>query len=198
MNVFLDLFLTFFKIGLFTFGGGASMIPLIQQEVTSHGWLTEEQLLDYIAISESTPGPIAINMATFIGSQTTMGIAGGFFGALVATLGVVLPSFIIILIIAMFFRKFAQYAGVKSVLISIRPIVVGMILAAGAYLVMAAVGFKSVYAAGFDWRALVVVGVLAVIMTGYKLITKKSIPVIAFILTAAGVGLVTYLLTIIV
>ena len=198
MNVFLDLFLTFFKIGLFTFGGGASMIPLIQQEVTSHGWLTEEQLLDYIAISESTPGPIAINMATFIGSQTTMGIAGGFFGALVATLGVVLPSFIIILIIAMFFRKFAQYAGVKSVLISIRPIVVGMILAAGAYLVMAAVGFKSVYAAGFDWRALTVVGVLAVIMTGYKLITKKSIPVIAFILTAAGVGLVTYLLTIIV
>ncbi len=187
--IYFELFFTFFKIGLFTFGGGASMIPIIQQEVVSNGWLTEEQLLQYIAISESTPGPIAINMATFIGSTQ-----GGIWGSLLATLGVVLPSFIIILLIAAVFTKFAQYAGVKTVLKTIRPIVVGMIIAAGAYLVVTAIGIQSFYSMSFDLLSIIITAILAVIMIVYKIIFKKHIPVIAFILVAAGVGLITYVI----
>ena len=92
----LILFTTFFKIGLFTFGGGYAMIPLIKREITEkHGWIGDEDILDIIALSESTPGPIAINMATFIGNRI-----GGVLGAAFATLGVVLPSFIIIFLIS--------------------------------------------------------------------------------------------------
>ena len=87
--IFLKLFITFFQIGLFTFGGGYAMISLISEKVTAYGWLTEEELLNMIAVSESTPGPIAINMATFVGSDQ-----GGVLGAICATLGVVLPSFL--------------------------------------------------------------------------------------------------------
>ena len=186
--IYLKLFWTFFKIGLFTFGGGASMIPLIQQEVvTTHGWLEMDTLLQYIAISESTPGPIAINMATFIGSAQ-----GGILGSLCATLGVVLPSFIIILIIASVFKKFSKYKAVQVVLKTIRPIVVGMIIAAGAYMVCTAVGIHSVYKVAIDVRAIITTAILAVIMIGYRLIRKKNIPIIVFILIAAAVGLVVY------
>ena len=94
MPILLDLFLTFLKIGAVSFGGGYAMIPLLTDEVLAHGWLTSSEILNFIAVSESTPGPVAINMATFIGASQ-----GGFLGALLATLGVVLPSFIIILII---------------------------------------------------------------------------------------------------
>ena len=90
--IFFTLFITFFKIGLFTFGGGYAMLPLIQAEVVSQGWINENQIIDFIAVSESTPGPFAINIATYIGTET-----GGFFGAVCTTLGVVLPSFIVIL-----------------------------------------------------------------------------------------------------
>lgn len=93
--IFLELFLTFFKIGAFTFGGGYAMLPLIQSEVISNGWLDKEAILDFVAVAESTPGPFAINIATYIGSEM-----GGLFGAFCATLGVVLPSFVIILIVA--------------------------------------------------------------------------------------------------
>ena len=92
--IYLQLFLTFFEVGLFTFGGGYAMISLIREKALAFGWLSEEELLNMIAVSESTPGPIAVNMATFVGSAE-----GGFLGSLVATLGVVLPSFIIILLI---------------------------------------------------------------------------------------------------
>ena len=97
----LKLFLTFFEIGLFTFGGGYAMISLIREKALSFGWLTEEELLNMIAVSESTPGPIAVNMATFVGSAQ-----GGLLGSLAATLGVVLPSFIIILLISALIRSF--------------------------------------------------------------------------------------------
>ena len=187
--IYLELFLTFFKIGLFTFGGGASMIPIIQQEVVSNGWLTEEQLLQYIAISESTPGPIAINMATFIGSTQV-----GIIGSLCETLGVVLPSFIIILLIAMVFKKFAEYKGLQTILKTIRPIIVGMIIAAGAYLVITAIGIHSYYSMDIDLRSVIITSILAVIMIGFKLIFKKHIPIIPFILVSACVGIVAYLI----
>ncbi len=120
--IYLLLFLTFFKIGAFTFGGGYAMIPLIQQEVIGHGWLTSEDIVNFIAISESTPGPFAINMATFVGVRT-----GGFFGAVCATLGVVLPSFIIIMLVAKFYLKFKSSKTVNACMNGLRPAVIGLI-----------------------------------------------------------------------
>ncbi len=125
MPIYLKLFLTFFKIGLFTFGGGYAMLPLIQQEVIGNGWIAEQEIVNFIAVSESTPGPFAINIATFIGSEM-----GGFFGAVCSTLGVVLPSFIVILIVAKFFMAFKDNKWVTSVMSGLRPAVIGLIGAA--------------------------------------------------------------------
>ena len=108
MNIFLDLFLTFFKIGAFTFGGGYAMLPLMQEEVLAHKWMELSSVVNFIAVSESTPGPFAINMATYVGSEVggAYGVMGSVFGSFCATLGVVLPSFIVILIVAKCFEKF--------------------------------------------------------------------------------------------
>lgn len=121
----LYLFLTFFKIGLFTFGGGYAMIPMIQQDILSHGWLTQQQLIDFIAISESTPGPFAVNIATFVGMSQS-GVAG----AVCATLGVVLPSFLIILIVAKWFGRIQENIYVKAVFYGLRPAVVALVASA--------------------------------------------------------------------
>ena len=126
----LELFFTFFKIGLFTFGGGYAMLPLIQSEVQAKEWLTQSELVDFIAVSESTPGPFAINIATYVGSEV-----GGVLGSLFATLGVVMPSFIIILIVAQCYEKFKQSRTVQGVLSGLRPAAIGLI--AGAVLTAA-------------------------------------------------------------
>lgn len=128
-----QLFIVFFKIGLFTFGGGYAMIPLIKEEVISHNWATLSEIIDFIGISESTPGPFAINIATFIGFDHN-----GLIGATAATLGVVLPSFIIILLISKFFFDFQDNKYVKSILAGLRPAVVGTI-AASAFTIFASV-----------------------------------------------------------
>ncbi|MBO5106497.1 MAG: chromate transporter [Clostridia bacterium] len=121
----LELFVTFFKIGLFTFGGGYAMLPLIQQEVLNKEWATQAELINFIAVSESTPGPFAINMSTYIGTEQA-----GFLGAFFATLGVVLPSFIIILIVAKCYEKFQSSKIVKGCMSGLKPCVVGLIGAA--------------------------------------------------------------------
>lgn len=121
----LDLFATFFKIGLFTFGGGYAMLPLIQQEVLSKGWAAEEELVNFIAVSESTPGPFAVNMSTYIGTEQA-----GPLGAFFATLGVVMPSFIIILIVAKCYEKFQSSKIVKGCMSGLKPAVIGLIGAA--------------------------------------------------------------------
>ena len=121
------LFLEFFKIGLFTFGGGLSMIPLIQKTVVEKNkWITDEEMVDMIAISESTPGPIAVNCATFIGYKV-----GKIWGGILATLGVVLPSFIIICIISIFYDKFIQVEVIKWAFLGIKAGVAALILNAG-------------------------------------------------------------------
>ncbi|MBR5682120.1 MAG: chromate transporter [Ruminococcus sp.] len=126
MNKKLDLFLTFMKIGAFTFGGGYAMIPLIQREVcTNKKWLDEKEISDIVAISESTPGPIAINAATFVGYRTN-----GFIGACFATLGVVLPSFIIISIISFILNEFKSFKAVQYAFMGIRAAVLALILKA--------------------------------------------------------------------
>lgn len=131
--IFLELFLTFFKIGAFTFGGGYAMLPLIQSEALSNGWLTMEEIIDFIAVSESTPGPFAINMATFVGTQmgkAELGIGGGLLGAICATLGVVMPSFIVILCVAKFYQKFKENKIVAGCLGGLKPAAIGLICAA--------------------------------------------------------------------
>ena len=126
--IYFTLFFEFFKIGLFTIGGGYAMIPLIEQTTIGHGWITMESLLNMIAISESTPGPFAINMATFIGFSQ-----GGFGGAVLATIGVCLPSFLIILTIAKLASKVnTNNRYLKGVMSGVQPVVVALI--GGAFL----------------------------------------------------------------
>ena len=120
--ILLELFLTFLKIGAFTFGGGYAMFPLIQEAVLDKGWLTEELLIDFVAVSESTPGPFAVNIATYIGSEVS-----GIFGSICATLGVVIPSFVIILIVAKFFMKFKESKIIKGIMSGLKPCVIGLI-----------------------------------------------------------------------
>lgn len=120
--IYFELFITFFKIGLFTFGGGYAMLPLIQDEVAAHNWIASEDLINFIAISESTPGPFAINMSTYVGTQM-----GGLFGGICSTLGVVLPSFIIILIVAKVFDKFKNNKYVKGCMSGLKPAAIGLI-----------------------------------------------------------------------
>ncbi len=117
-----QIFLTFLKIGAFTFGGGYAMLPLIQDEVTARGWVSERSLVDFIAVSESTPGPFAVNISTYVGFEV-----GGLFGAFCATFGVVLPSFVVILIVARFFVKFKNSAVVKGCMSGLKPAVIGLI-----------------------------------------------------------------------
>ena len=131
----LVLFATFFKIGLFTFGGGYAMLPLIQQEVLNRGWLELSELINFIAVSESTPGPFAINMATYVGSERLNDITGGnvlwsVLGAAGATIGVVLPSFIVILIVARVYEQFKTNKYVAGVMTGLKPAVIGLIGAA--------------------------------------------------------------------
>ena len=120
--IFLELFYVFFCIGAFTIGGGYAMLPLMQQQVLERGWATEEALIHFIAVSESTPGPFAVNMATYVGAEM-----GGVFGSVCATLGVVMPSFIIILIVAKCYDKFRSSRIVKGCMSGLKPAVVGLI-----------------------------------------------------------------------
>ena len=122
--IYIKLFFSFLMIGALSFGGGYGMVSLVQETVLSNGWLSESEFMNFIAVSESTPGPLAINMATFIGSTQ-----GGILGSLFATTGVVLPSFIIILLISAVLKNLLKYSAVNAFLSGVRPCVVGMILA---------------------------------------------------------------------
>ena len=185
----LKLFLTFLQIGAFSFGGGYGMISLIREKVLMYSWLTEEELLNMIAVAESTPGPIAVNMATFVGSAQ-----GGFLGALFATLGVVLPSFIIILIIAALIRNLLKYAGVKAFLGGIRPCVVGLILATAITIFMrTASGFSSRdEALAIDYKGIMIFVILIAISAVAKSLFKKKPSPILLILMSAGLGMLIY------
>ena len=123
--IYLELFLTFLKIGAFTFGGGYAMLPLIQEEAIRKGWMTMEELVNFVAVSESTPGPFAINISTYVGAET-----GGLFGAFCATAGVVLPSFAVILLVAKWFLAFRKNRWVAGCMTGLKPAVIGLIAAA--------------------------------------------------------------------
>ncbi len=187
--IYLELFLTFLQIGAFSFGGGYGMISLIREKALMHGWLTEEELLNMIAVAESTPGPIAVNMATFVGSAQ-----GGILGAIVATLGVVLPSFIIILLIAALMRNLLKYAGVKAFLGGIRPCVVGLILATAITMFMTTIiGFGGIGdTPSVDFKGIMIFAILVAISLLGRLEFKKKPSPVMMILISAGLGVVMY------
>lgn len=186
--IYLELFWTFFKIGLFTFGGGYGMIPIIQQEMQSKGWIDMQMLYNFIGISETTPGPIAINMATFVGSAVGGAAGSSFLGAFLATLGVVLPSLIIILIIAAIFKNFIKNKVVGKILNGVKPVVVGLILATGALLAVNNFSKSS----GFDFISLALMIVIGIAAFVYKKLTKKDLSPIIMILGSAGLGMLFY------
>ncbi|MBE6593444.1 MAG: chromate transporter [Ruminococcaceae bacterium] len=187
--IYLSLFLTFFEIGLFTFGGGYAMISMIREKALLFGWLTEEELLNMIAVSESTPGPIAVNMATFVGSAQ-----GGILGSFVATLGVVLPSFIIILLISALIHNFLKYKGVQAFLGGVRPCVIALILATAATMFLSTLLGVTTVSKGFapDLRGLVILAILVAIALIFKKIKKKKPSPILMILVSAGLGMLIY------
>lgn len=170
IKLLLELFFVFFKIGLFTIGGGYAMIPMIEDEVVMQkGWITSSEILNFLAISESTPGPFAINTATLIGFQQA-----GILGGIVATLGVVMPSFLIIYIIAKFMSKFSENYYVKSVFKILKPVIIGLLMAVVVSLVSKNlfIGEEAGYL--LDWKAIVI---MVVILT-LSQIFKKAHPVL--------------------
>ena len=178
------------KIGLFTFGGGYAMLAILEGELVSRKkWIDREEFLDVVAIAESTPGPIAVNMATFVGADQ-----GGVLGSLLATLGVVLPSFIIILLISALIRNFLKYKGVQAFLGGIRPCVVGLILATALTMLMSTLfSFKSIDTVPIpDVKGLIIFAIIATTALISKKIRKKPLSPILLILISAGLGIVMY------
>lgn len=179
------LFIEFLKIGLFTFGGGYAMLPLIKEVVLKYSWLTEEQFFDFIGVCESTPGPVAINMATYIGSMQ-----GGFLGSLIATFAVVLPSFIIILLVASIFKKFINNRFFQQALLGIKAVIIGLIFSTGITLLIKLLGFESLTVFNFNFSSLIILLCLFILYTLFYKIKKVKINAIALILTSAGLGII--------
>ena len=181
--IYFELFITFLTIGAFTFGGGYAMLPLIQNAVLEKGWLAESDIVNFIAVSESTPGPFAINIATYVGMETA-----GILGAVCATMGVVVPSFVIILIVARIYRQFQESKLVKGCMTGLRPTVIGLI--GGAVLTIGqTVFFPNGFAlSSLDFYTIIVS--LIICLLGIFLIFKKKVhPIILIIISATlGVG----------
>lgn len=177
--IYLDLFLGFLRVGCFAFGGAYGSIPLIRDVVLSYGWMTDESLTYMIAVSESTPGPIMINLATYVGSSQ-----GGLLGAIIATVAVVLPSFVIILLVMAFLKNAMKNSYVQAILRGLKPCIIGIIFATGV--------FMTVNHAIVDTRAGILTIVLAVIMFGSKSVLKKKISPILLIILSACMGIVVY------
>ncbi len=183
--IFLRLFYEFFKTGLFAVGGGLATLPFLSDMGNSTGWFTQAQLADMIAVSESTPGPIGVNMATYVGFT-----AAGIPGAIVATLGLVTPSIIVILIVAAFLKSFRDNRYVAAAFYGLRPASSGLIAAAG--LSVCGISLLNMDAglslALFNWRALALAAVL-IVLTRFVKQTKNLHPIF-FILFSAVVGIV--------
>lgn len=189
--ILLDLFLTFLLIGTVSFGGGYGMISLVREQVLAHGWLTESEFLDMIAVSESTPGPLAVNMATFIGSSQA-----GFPGALVATLGVVLPAFLIILLIAAVLKNLLRYRGVEAFLSGVRPTVVGLILGTAVVLGLATLfslgSLRDTSGVTHDVGAFLILFCLLALDAASRTWRGRAIAPILLILLSAVLGMLVY------
>ena len=184
--IYLDLLLGFLKVGCFAFGGAYGAIPLIRDVVMSYGWLSDEMLTYMIAVSESTPGPIMVNLATYIGSSQA-----GFWGAVIATLAVVLPSFLIILLVTSLLKTALKNKYIQAILRGLKPCVIGIVLATGIYMVLKNC-FGTITAITVNVQAVVITALLGASMLGYKYFTKKKLSPILLIVISAIAGIVIY------
>lgn len=181
--IYLELFLGFLKVGCFAFGGGYGAIPLIRDVVLSYGWLDDNALTYMIAISESTPGPIMVNMATYVGSSQ-----GGVCGAALATLAVVLPSFLIIILVTSILKNALKHAYVQAALQGMKPCVVGIILATGTYMTLHA----CVSLSRIDLPALLITVLLSAVMVLHQKVRKEKLSPILLIVLSALLGMLVY------
>ena len=181
--IYLELLLGFLQVGCFAFGGAYGAIPLIRDIVFSYGWLDDEALTYMIAISESTPGPIMVNMATYIGNSQ-----GGFPGAVIATTAVVLPAFCIILLVMILLKNLLDHPYVQAVLKGLKPCIIGIILATGTDMVLS----NCLLEVSTDRNALGLTAVLALILFGSKYGLKKKLSPISLICIAAVLGIAVY------
>lgn len=189
--ILLELFIGFLKVGCFAFGGAYAAIPVIREIVLGYGWLTDEALARMIAVSESTPGPIMVNLATYVGAERA-----GLLGGAVATFAVVLPAFLIIVLILAVFKTAAEKPVVKALLGGLKSCVAGIILAVGVYMVLCNV-FPAGSGRGFDLAApelsaLLITAALAALMIACRLIRGKKLSPILLIVIAAGIGMAVY------
>ena len=188
--IYLQLFLTFLKVGAFAFGGGYAMLSLIGDSVLKYGWMTEEELLNFVGVETVIPGPIAVNMATYIGYEQ-----GGFLGALLATIGVVLPSFVIILVVAACIKNLLKYPPVKTFIASMRPALGGLIVSVAvtmALTVFFGIDTISSINLSFDWRTLVVLAVVMAIPIIWKRINKKEFSSILLVVISGVLGMLLF------
>jgi len=189
--IFLKLFYSFFKIGLFSVGGGMATIPFLYELSDNTGWFTHNDLANMIAVGESTPGPIGVNMATYVGFVTGMDVAGiptAILGAVTATLGLAMPAIVIILLISMLLKNFRQNKYLDSAFYGLRPASAGLIAAAGLSVAIANFFPAGFSLAGFNWKG-VILGVALWVATN-KVKKLKGLHPIVFILASALVGIV--------
>ena len=184
--IYLDLLLGFLKVGCFAFGGAYGAIPLIRDVVLSYGWLSDETLTYMIAVSESTPGPIMVNLATYIGNSQA-----GFWGAVIATWAVVLPSFLIILLVTALLTTVLKNKYVQAILRGLKPCVIGIVLATGLYMVFSNC-FGKVGAFALQWEALLITILLLLAMLIYKRTKKQKLSPILLIILSAVLGAMIY------
>lgn len=179
------LFIEFFKIGLFTIGGGYAMIPLVKETVLSYSWLSENEFYDFIGICESTPGPIAVNMATYIGS-----VQGGILGSICATLGVILPSFLIILLIAAILKNLTDNKFFKGFIEGVKPVVIALITSTGFTLLIKCIGFVSLEKFELNTVSLICFLILTLIYFGFAKLKNKKLSAITLIIISAVLGII--------
>lgn len=184
--IYLELLAGFLKVGLFAFGGAYGAIPLIREVVLSYGWISDEMLTYMIAVSESTPGPIMINLATYVGSSQA-----GLLGALIATTSVILPSFVIILVIMVLLKKILKSPWVQAVLRGLKPCIIGIILATGIYMILNHC-FTSLKDFSVNMTATIMTIGLALVYFGSRTVIKKGISPIGLIGISAVAGIIVY------
>ena len=192
--IYLDLFLGFLEVGLFSFGGAYGAIPVIREVVMQNGWVSEEKFAYLLAISESTPGPIMVNTATYIGNEVgkeAFGIWGGLLGSALATFTVCLPAFIIILVLSMILKNALKNPYVVAVLDGIKPCIIGIIMATGLHMIIENC-VKNGLSIPKNWQTFVIMALVLTAMFVYKKIKKKAISPILLITVSAISGMIVY------
>ena len=184
--IYLELFLGFLEVGLFSFGGAYGAIPLIRDVVLRYGWMDDQTLTRFIAVCESTPGPIMVNMATYVGSDQA-----GFLGSLAATAGVILPAYLVILLIVAILKNAIKNKYVQAVLQGLKPCVTGIVLATGLYMVIR----NTLPLSGgihIDLPGLIITAIAAALMLLFPRLTKKKLSPILLIFVCGILGIVVY------